>query len=218
MSIDNGDRRSLTERVYETLRSEILTARRRPETLLLEHELATEFGVSKTPIREALRLLVHEGWVIVLPRKGYLVRPLRFEDVREVFALRRMIEPTLVVEAIKRSTSAQLDELERVVDAQQAAEDIDEALDHATAFHVGIAKLANNKRAERVLLGLVDEARRMNHLAPALGRRVQEDAEIKDHRELVQAMRAQDIELAHEIMERHSRESLRQKLEGLTQI
>lgn len=213
-----GERQSLTERVYELLRTQILTAQRRPESFLLEHELAAEFGVSKTPIREALRLLVHEGWVLVLPRKGYLVRPLRFEDVREIFAMRQVIEPYLVVEAIKRATPAQLDELESHIDAQAGAADAAAAVEAAAAFHLGIAKLADNKRAERFMTNLVDEARRMNHLSPQLSKRLFEDAELKDHRDLLDAMRRQDVELAHAVMERHSQESLRQKLEGLTSI
>lgn len=214
-----GDaRQSLTEQVYAKLRSEILTAQRTPESFLLEHELASAFGVSKTPIREALRLLVHEGWVVVLPRKGYLVRPLRFEDVREIFAMRQVIEPFLVVEAIKRATAEQLDELEAHVDAQAAAPDASAALDAAADFHIGIAKLAGNGRAERIMIGLVDEARRMNYAYPNLSRRLFEDAELTDHRDLVDAMRRQDIDQAREVMQRHSQESLRQKLAGLTEV
>lgn len=96
------------------------------------------------------RLLVHDGWVVVLPRKGYLVRSLRFEDVREVFAMRQMIEPALVAEAAKRSTPEQLDTLDRHIDAQVAArDDMEAALNAAAAFHIGIAKLAANERAER---------------------------------------------------------------------
>jgi DNA-binding GntR family transcriptional regulator len=212
-------RSSLAESTYASLREDILTGRRRPETLLLEHELAAQYGVSKTPIREALRLLAQEGWVVVLPRKGYLVRPLRFEDVREIFALRQMIEPVLVVEAAKRGTPEQFDELERHVDDQQSAgDDVEAALAAAAAFHIGIAQLSGNKRAERILRGLVDEARRMHYLMPSLDSRLTERAELTDHRDLVAAMRRQDMELAHAVMERHSQESLRQTLEGLTRV
>ncbi|MER5220616.1 GntR family transcriptional regulator [Streptomyces flaveus] len=206
----------MTERVYEALKRDILTARRRPESLLLEHELATEYGVSKTPVREALRLLVHEEWVLILPRKGYMVQPLRFEDVREIFAMRQLIEPYLVVEAAKRATPEELDHLESLVDAQEAATDSDAALDAAAAFHLGIAELAGNRRAARTLKGLVEESRRMYRLAPQLDRRLHEQAEFADHRALVEAMRSQDTAQAHAVMERHSQESLRQKLEGLT--
>ncbi|MCR3721906.1 MULTISPECIES: GntR family transcriptional regulator [Prauserella salsuginis group] len=208
-------RQSMTERVYEAIKREILTVRRRPESPLLEHELATEYGVSKTPVREALRHLVHEGWVLVLPRKGYMVQPLRFDDVREIFALRQLIEPYLVVEAAKRASPEGLDHLESFVDAQERATDHETAMEAAAAFHLGIAELAANQRASRILTGLIDEARRMYYLAPKLDSRLHEQAEFTDHRELVNAMRRQDIAQAHAVMERHSQESLRQKLEGL---
>lgn len=211
-------RLSLTERTHALIKEDILTARRLPESMLVEHELAQEYGVSKTPIREALRLLAHDGWVLVLPRKGYLVRPLRFEDVREIFALRQMIEPPLVVEAAKRSSPEQLDALERHIDDQAAAVSTEAALNAATAFHLDIARLSGNRRAERIMLGVTDEVRRMHYLAPNLRSRLTEDAEIRDHRDLVSAMRRLDIERAYEIMDRHSQESLRQKLEGLTTI
>lgn len=216
---ERTDRLSLTDRTYASLKEEILKGQRRPESILLEHELAAEYGVSKTPIREALRLLVDDGWVVVLPRKGYFVRPLRFEDVREIFALRQMIEPTLVLEAIRRSTSEELDQLEQHVDAQaNAQDDAEAAMDAAVAFHLGIAKLADNKRAERIMIGLVDEVRRMHYLVPALENRLREPAELEDHRALVAAMRAKDPERAQEVMVRHSRESLRQTLERLTGV
>jgi DNA-binding GntR family transcriptional regulator len=212
-------RLSLTDRAYSRLKEEILTARRRPESLLLEHELAEEYGVSKTPVREALRLLVHDGWVLVIPRKGYLVRPFRFEDVREIFAMRQMIEPALVAEAAKRSTPDQLDVLDRHIDAQVAAiGNAEAAMDAASAFHMGIAKLAGNSRAEKTLQTLIDEARRMHYLVPSLDRRVTSNQEFRDHRDLVAAMRRMDLTLAQEIMERHSQESIRQTLEGLTQL
>lgn len=187
-------RLSLTDRAYARLKEEILTAHRRPESTLLEHQLAEEYGVSKTPVREALRLLVHDGWVLALPRKGYLVRPFRFDDVREIFAMRQMIEPTLVAEAAKRSTPEQLDILDRYIDAQVAAGGNAEAATIAAGeFHLGIAKLAGNRRAEKALRAVNDEARRMHYLVPSLGGRVTSDQEFRDHRDLVAAMRCMDL-------------------------
>src|SRR5437899_2254075 len=78
---------SLTQQVYDNLKEEILRAERAPGETVAEPELAARYGVSKTPVREALRLLLQDGWVTALPRKGYLIRPLALEDVREVFAV-----------------------------------------------------------------------------------------------------------------------------------
>jgi DNA-binding GntR family transcriptional regulator len=68
--------RSLTEQVYDHLLELILNAQLRPGEMVLEPPLATYFGVSKTPVREALRMLTHDGWVVTIPRKGYLIKPL----------------------------------------------------------------------------------------------------------------------------------------------
>ena len=212
-------RLSLTEKAYSSLREDIIKARRRPESMLLEHELAEEYGMSKTPIREALRLLVNEGWVVVIPRKGYFVRPLRFEDVREIFALRQMIEPAIVVAAASRSTAEELDELERLVHRQAAAgDDVETTLAVAAAFHREIARLGGNQRAERVLVSLFDESLRLHYLAPKYGSRLNEPAEIEDHLAIVEAMRTQDAALAFEVTERHHRESLRQTMNGLAGV
>ncbi|MFC8198182.1 FCD domain-containing protein [Streptomyces sp. NPDC057298] len=130
--------------------------------------------------------------------------------------MRQLIEPYLVAQAAKRATPEELDHLDSLVDAQEAATDSDAALDAAAAFHLGIAELAGNRRAARTLKGLVEESRRMYRLAPQLDRRLHEQAEFADHRALVEAMRSQDTAQAHAVMERHLQESLRQKLEGLT--
>ena len=61
-------RQSLTDQVYESLREEILKVQWAPGDIVAEPELAGRYGVSKTPVREALRLLVQDGWVLVLPR------------------------------------------------------------------------------------------------------------------------------------------------------
>src|SRR3982074_1192487 len=71
--------KSLTDQVYESLKDDILRAHRAPGDLLLEPELVEDYHVSKTPIREALRLLIQEDWVIVMPRKGHLAPRLHLE-------------------------------------------------------------------------------------------------------------------------------------------
>ena len=83
---------SLRNRIVDALREEILTNRLKPGTVLLERECASRFGVSKTPVREALSLLVHEGLVELLPRKGYLVSSITVRDAQDDFELRVILE------------------------------------------------------------------------------------------------------------------------------
>lgn len=210
--------RTATDRVFTSLKQEILTARRRPDSFLFEHELAAEFGVSKTPVREALRLLAHDGWVTVLPRKGYMVRSLRLEDVHEIFEVRQMIEPAMAAAAALRRTPADAQLLENLLVAQESAEDSENAFEAGTGFHMEIARLSRNTRAERVLRDLLDELYRMRFLAPWLDSRLREPAELSGHRAIYQAIVDGDATTARNTMSNHSHESLQKKLRGMDSL
>jgi GntR family transcriptional regulator, rspAB operon transcriptional repressor len=204
-------RRSLTEQVYEALKREILTARLRPSQPLIENELAARFGVSKTPIREALRLLVQDGWIVVLPRKGYLVAPLSLEDVREVFALRLLLEPQVTGEAASQARALQpgagatLAARLRQADAQPPGEDrsFQTTMRAARAFHLTVAATAGNGRLLRVLEGLLDEVERLLHLMPQLGDHVSAMVEPAAHERIIAAIEAGDAEQAAAHMRAH---------------
>jgi GntR family transcriptional regulator, rspAB operon transcriptional repressor len=174
-----------TERIQTRLRNEILHAILKPGQIVLEPELAARFGVSKTPVREALRLLVQDGWVTVLPRKGYLIRHLGLDDLREVFQLREMLEPSFAAEAALRSKGAAAKELLLVVDAQRSAgDDLDLALTSAASFHVRIAELAGNARGAKIVAGLVDEVTRLHHLMPSLRAHIESREELDAHEQI----------------------------------
>ncbi|MFC8178875.1 MULTISPECIES: GntR family transcriptional regulator [Nocardiaceae] len=194
---------SLTDQVYLHLKEEILLATRAPDTLLIETELAESYGVSKTPIREALRLLVRDGLVTVLPRKGYLVRAVKLGDTREIFSLRSMIEPRLAADATRNAGTRELDGLAQLLDTQRTERNLEESLTAARRFHLEIADMARNRRAELILHGLLDEVRRLHHLMPNIESHIWSDEEIDAHEAILGAMRASDADLAYSLMEKH---------------
>src|SRR3954453_15210100 len=114
---------SMTQDVHGRLKDQILEVQRAPGTLLLEAQLAEEFGVSKTPVREALRLLAQSGWIVVLPRKGYMIRPAEFGYVRDVSKTRKRGAPPLAAEAARRATSADIERLRSLLDQQHLPKD-----------------------------------------------------------------------------------------------
>ncbi|QKZ17293.1 GntR family transcriptional regulator [Streptomyces chartreusis] len=199
---------TLTDDVYEKLRQQILTVERAPGDLLYEAELASLFQVSKTPVREALRLLAQTGWVVVLPHKGYIVRPVRLNDIRDIFAIRRMIEPALAAEACEiSSASGHLDKLEGILEQQSAAgDDIAQALTAARSFHLTLAGIAGSSRALRILEDLVDEVIRLHHLLPGIEGHIISADEIEAHRRLVEALKAKDAPTTRALMEEHLNE------------
>lgn len=208
-------RLSLTEQVYQSLKEEILQVGRQPGELLLESELAERYGISKTPVREALRLLVQDGWVTVLPRKGYIVQPLILPDVREVFLLREMIEPGLAAEAAKRINAARVAELQELVKSQvDAGNDIDTALRAAQRFHLAIAEEAGINRGVRMISTLLDEVRRLHHFMPNVEDHITSTAEIRAHEDLVDALSRHDAATASELMREHLSEVARAMVEA----
>lgn len=208
---------SLTEYVYRLLKEEILRVERPPGDLLSELELATRYGVSKTPVREALRLLAQDGWVVVLPRKGYLIRPLRLDDVREIFALRTLIEPGIAMQAAGAVTPAELAELQALVDKQaEAVDDLSGALNAATLFHLAIAQISGNRRVLKIVGELLDEVRRLHFLLPNVESHITSNEELQAHRCLVDALGARESERAANIMHTHLNQVARTLVQGFS--
>jgi GntR family transcriptional regulator, rspAB operon transcriptional repressor len=108
----------LRDKIYQALRHEILTCGFPPGQELREQTLAERYGVSRTPIRDSLLRLEQEDLVTVLPRQGYLVRPLSISDVEDMLNLRSIIEPACAAAAAQADeTSLQvLDSFRSLVD------------------------------------------------------------------------------------------------------
>src|SRR3954451_23092849 len=194
---------SMTQDVHGRLKDQILEAERSPGTLLLEAQLALEFGVSKTPVREALRLLAQAGWVVVLPRKGYMIRPVELGDVRDMFKIRRLIEPALAAEAAQRATSADVERLRSLLDQQRrAADNTRAALFAAREFHLGFADIAGSARSRTILEELLDEVRRLHHLLP-IQPDITSNDEIRGHERILEAVEAGDASKASTLTVRH---------------
>jgi DNA-binding GntR family transcriptional regulator len=209
------DQMSMTDRVYAHLREEILTARRKPGVVLRESDLAEAHEVSKTPVREALRLLARDGLVVLLPRKGYLVRPLELNDLREIFDARQILEPAMAERAATAPRSASLREL---VDRQAAAGSSADALQAAREFHLAIADLAGNSRLALALSNLLDEVRRLHYLLPEVETHIASQEELQAHRQLIVALDAGDGQQAAARMREHIGEVARALARGFSGV
>jgi len=216
--VDGQASTSMTDQVYALLKEEIVTVVRKPGDLLAEADLAERYGVSKTPVREALRLLARDGWIVVLPRKGYLIRPLKLEDVREIFAMRLMLEPAVVAQAAGAIDAEGIAQLKVFVQQQASAESTLVALAAARDFHVAVAGLAGNGRVSRALLDLFDEVRRLHFLLPNVESHITSQEELKAHQRLVTALSAGDGERAADLMRKHVNEVARTLVRGFSGV
>src|SRR5690625_396617 len=193
---------SLTEQIYVQLRESIITAEWEQGSIVLEPELAEAYGVSKTPVREALRLLVQEGWIVILPRKGYMVRPLQLDDISEVFGLRMMIEPALFAEVAAAHSEKAIGTLADRLEDQRNG-DLEESLAAARAFHLAAAQVSNHRRAETILGGLLAEVRRLHHFVPEASPHITSDVELEAHAAIYEAIVAGDSAKTTDLVREH---------------
>jgi GntR family transcriptional regulator, rspAB operon transcriptional repressor len=209
--------RSLTDQVYDLLKEQIIRVELAPGDVLSEYDLAEKFQVSKTPVREALRLLAQGGWVIVLPRKGYLVQPLRLDDVREIFAIRGLIEPGIAAQAASARNADAIGRLRALVKEQaDARDDLDRALGSARLFHITLAEITANGRMQRIVSGLVDEVRRLHFLLPNVESHITSREELQAHRKIAEAIANGDSQEASELMSVHLIEVARALVMGFS--
>ncbi|QQA41961.1 GntR family transcriptional regulator [Pelagovum pacificum] len=196
---------SLTETVYQKLRSDILSCRLEPGQEIIEAELAEQFQVSKTPVREALATLRQERLVRTFPRRGYQIAPITFGDMNELFDLRTILEAGAAELACDRITDDELDELRALAttDYDQDAEPTIEAFIAANReFHLGIAHAARNERLMSFLTRQMSELERFFYLGAQL-RDVNSETNT-EHLEIVEALARRDRQAAHELMVRHN--------------
>ena len=201
-----GVRAELAQRVYRQLKAEIQSGALTPGTRLVERTVAREKGVSRTPVREALRRLHDEGLVEYRPGRGMVVVALSTQDLLEIYALREHLEGMAVREAARRLTPRDLQALEELVErAQRAmAAGADEEVRSLNAqFHGVLLRLSGMRHVERLVAALRDRIefyRRRSLELP--GRPAQS---LDEHRLLLQSLCYADPDLAEAAMRLHLR-------------
>jgi DNA-binding GntR family transcriptional regulator len=155
-AIADGDRRGTIGGQHVTLRDQVLTELRRriveaeygPGERLREDRLAQDFGVSRNPVREALRVVEAEGFVRVEPRRGAVVAVPDERTMRDLFAVRALLEPLAARLAAERASSADLLALRELLHAARAATDVGDYARVAelnTLLHARVAELSGNR-------------------------------------------------------------------------
>lgn len=194
-------------RLVEELRNLIVTGEVAPGEVLAELRVAERFGISKTPVREALHLLAAEGLITVLPKKGYLVRPMTSQDLREVTDVRMLLEPHAASEAARFADGEAVARMKALVDLQREASETDpvKAMHYAREFHGAIAVASRNSRISAQLLRCFDETARAHYVIPELQAHMHNDDELAEHEAIMDAISRGDAEAALEATKKHLR-------------
>lgn len=210
-----GNGQSLAQLAYGSLRRDILRCQIKPGQQVTESELAAHYRLGKTPVREGLARLVHEGLVQTLPRRGYRITPITLGDVKELLGFRVIVETQAARLAAGRCNVAQLrrlDELCAVGYDPEDAKSLERFLRANRELHTTIAIAAGNRKLAQVITQLLDELERLLYLALELGgRRVSMS---HAHRSVVDALAAGDGDAAAKAVEEQIRGVERMILEA----
>lgn len=198
----SGSRRTAHEYVRDTLRVAILRGSVSGGTRLVQADIASELGVSTTPVREALRDLASEGLIELDAHRGAVVKKFRYGELVEIHDLTKLLEPEAMRLAAEAADPVVVNAAERLADAMEVESDVGRWVELNREFHESLVAGIGRPRLLTVLKGLRDTS------APYIGLALQhEDYRLGHanlhHRQLIEAVRSGDVERAAELSSRH---------------
>lgn len=196
-----------TDKAYAAIYEALTAGRLRPGEHLAEERLAREIGVSRTPVREALRRLSTEGFVEFMPNQGGRVPSLSFDDIKEIFDLRVILEGYAASLSARKMSADQIKQLKDLCDGMEKAyakrqgNYIQEISHGNRRFHRIILEAAGGQKLSRLLPQLIE----MPLVLDTYNRFTKDDMNrsMRHHRELIVAIAAQDADWADAIMRSH---------------
>ena len=196
---------SVADLAYERIRGYVLGGEVMPGARLGQVELAERFGISRTPVREALRRLAGEGLVDLHSNRGFRVADLGLDAVLRRLEVRAILEPGIAALAAERRTGRDLELMKVAIADEAEARDGIEAHDASRRFHIALARASGNEELVRVIesLWLVEVGRRLLFRRSAEPDWQRTDA--SEHREVLAAVHEGRATDAERLMDRHVR-------------
>lgn len=203
-SVDMNEFLPLRDVVFNTLRRAILKGELKPGERLMEIALAEKLGVSRTPIREAMRKLELEGLVVMVPRKGAQVANITEKDLNDVLEVRIALENMAIEKACARMTDEEMEEIEEAAKGFQEqikTGSLEELAQADEDFHEKIYKASGNRRLMQVLNILREQIYR--YRIEYLKGEDTRNQLVEEHRQMTRAIRDRDVARAQELSFRH---------------
>lgn len=194
---------TIGDAVYNAIRDYILTGKFAQGERLIETELAVTLGVSRTPIREAIRRLVQDGFLELKPNSGTYVRRITPRDIISTYKVREALESFSAREAAFHATPADVERLTKYADRMSQLHPTKDALAHLVqdlAFHVAVAEISRN----RVLIDLQDSLHGRILQSQVIIRKLDpHNAAAEHHRHIIGAIARNDVLEAEQLMRSH---------------
>ncbi len=193
--------RSLMSVVLDTLRRRILTGDYRPGQKINESEIAINLGISRSPVREAFRVLERDGLITTLPRKGSYITDISLKDLDELFEIRQILE-CYALDCIKKRAKESPDKMQSMV------EELDKNLfkkhdpfSVISSFHYTLMELSNNARLMELYKILAVSLRRYWLIYHS--KKGQKDVSLEHHQDIVNHLKQGDYPATKQLLKKH---------------
>ena len=204
LNFDLQNHKPLREIVYEELKRQIMIGEIPPGTRMMEVELADDMGVSRTPIREAIRKLEKEGLVSIEPRRGAYASEISIKDMVDVLEVREFLEGMAAGLASKRITEEEIEALKHSIDAYRDAVEAgatEEIIEEDEIFHKLIVDCSGNKTLIQMINQVQELALRFRYIYYEDFSRYQNMP--NEHQEILDAVLSGDPEVARKAADEH---------------
>ncbi len=204
LKLNMNDYLPLRDVVFHTLREAILKGSLKPGERLMELQLAAKLGVSRTPIREAIRKQEQEGHAITIPRKGAEVAKMTEKDMEDVLQIRKALDELAVKAACDKMTGKQIADLTQSVKKFEESiheGDLDKIIEYDVAFHDIIYEATDNPKLVVLLNNLREQIYR--YRVEYLKEKDNYPMLIKEHEEILEALKKKDKEGVVKAMDNH---------------
>ncbi len=194
----------LRDIVSDAIRQAIIDGTFSPGERLMEIQLADEMGVSRTPVREAIRRLEMEGFVVMIPRRGTYVADISIRDIAEIYEIRISLDILAAGLAAERITDEEIEQLNRLlveIAGHVKRGDMERIVEADTAFHDVLYTASRNKRLKNTINNLREQLTGIRGRSLSQPGRLAKTAE--EHRVLVESIAARDVERAQEAARVH---------------
>lgn len=195
---------ALYQEVAERLRERIFSHELKPGAWIDEQAIAEQYGISRTPLREALKVLASEGLVTLKPRRGCYVTEISERDLDEIFSVMALLEGQCARDATGKAAETDLAQFRKLHDALEAAadrNDINGFFEANQAFHHAVQSVADNHWLQHVIEDLRKVIKLSRHHSLFSDGRLEQS--LAEHRDILKAMLARDPAAAEAAMRTH---------------
>lgn len=202
------------DRVFQLVRQDILNCELKPGEELREADLAKRYGVSKTPVRDAMQKLEFEGLVDIEPRRGHRVRPISMRDAEDILDLRAILESAVVTKIARTAAAEELARLDLL--RQGNTNSVQEFAEYNRGFHASLAAMSGNRRLAEETVRVMEFYDRLAIVSLTIySREGGFDGPLADHNSIIDALQARNGRLAGRLVREHVERSRGQIMRGL---